>query len=339
MTIQEFKTQALETLKDSPTPALDVDVILQWALGLDRTHLLLERGRVLSGQELEKLDCAIQKRSTGFPVAYITGKKEFFGYDFFVSPDVLIPKPDTELLVELALTALREKQAAHPHQILQVLDMCSGSGCVGISIFKEFVGSEAFADEQEGGSFLAGGDGLDGGAFQAAGATRDPAGSRDAAATSPRFHFADISASALAVTRKNAEALIEKKYQDRLSFVQTNLFELINFKYDLIVTNPPYVPGREARDLLKDGRSEPLLALDGDVTEKGEASGTNDGLALIRRLIPQAVAHLNPRGVLLMETGEYNAEETARLFEAAGLRQVRIEKDLSGQLRDVYGVL
>lgn len=331
MTVQEFKTQAIQTLKDSPTSVLDVEVILQWALGLDRTHLLLERSRVLNESEFEQLNGAIQKRTTGFPVAYITGKKEFYGYDFFVTPDVLIPKPDTELLVELGIAALREKQSAHPRQILQVLDMCSGSGCVGISIFKEFCGTGSSRTED----------------ILAEGATPDPmvlsrdyeATKESASETVPRFHFADISSRALEITKKNAASLIAAPLHDRLSFVQTNLFEQINFKYDLIVTNPPYVPGIEARDLLKDGRSEPLLALDGDVDETGSPSGTNDGLALIRRLIPQAVAHLNPHGVLLMETGEYNAEETAYLFEEAGLRCVHIEKDLSGQMRDVCGVL
>ncbi len=303
MTLQDFKKQALTRLNSSPSPQLDVDVLLQWALNLDRTHLLLSRDKELSPDQMERLEKALNQRATGFPIAYITGKKEFFGYDFFVNPSVLIPKPDTELLVEQALDVMEDKQRAHPHQILQVLDMCSGSGCVGISLFKSFVEEREICSKD----------------------------------TVPRFHFADISSKALEITGKNAENLIDARYQSRFSFVQTNLFQQINFKYDVIVTNPPYVPAQEARDLLKDGRSEPLLALDGDVNEWGESSGSNDGLALIRRLIPQAVDHLNPQGFLLMETGEYNAEETAELFKEAGLKNVRIERDLSGQMRDVIG--
>ena len=121
-------------------------------------------------------------------------------------------------------------------------------------------------------------------------------------------------------------------------FVQSNLFENIPHSFDLIVTNPPYVPHAESLELLKDGRSEPLLALDGDVTENGEYAHTEDGLSLIRRLVPQCYEHLNRNGVLIMETGEYNAEETAELFKSAGFRTVRIEYDMNEMMRDVVGV-
>ena len=119
--------------------------------------------------------------------------------------------------------------------------------------------------------------------------------------------------------------------------MRSNLFERVPGQFDFIVTNPPYVPHTEAQALLRDGRSEPLLALDGDVTEDGGWSGTEDGLALIRRLVPDAYAHLVSGGMLLMETGGYNAEETAELFARAGFCDIRIERDLSGQMRDVIG--
>ena len=104
------------------------------------------------------------------------------------------------------------------------------------------------------------------------------------------------------------------------------------------MTNPPYVPHSESVELLKDGRSEPLLALDGDVDEYGEYDFTDDGLSLIRRLVPQCYEHLNRNGVLIMETGDYNAEETAELFKQAGFRNVRIEYDMNEMMRDVVGV-
>jgi release factor glutamine methyltransferase len=91
-------------------------------------------------------------------------------------------------------------------------------------------------------------------------------------------------------------------------------------------------------ELLKDGRSEPLPALDGDVNEAGESSGSDDGLALIRRLVPQCYQHLNRNGVLIMETGEYNAEATAELFKQAGFRNIHIEYDMNEMMRDVVGV-
>ena len=302
MTIKQAKSFGKSELKSSPTPELDTDVILQHIVGLDRTRLLLSRDLALTdGQETQFLS-SIEKRKTGFPVAYITGHKEFFGYDFFVTPDVLIPKPDTERLVELALDALEDKFRSAAEKCGQysefaasVCDMCAGSGCVGISMAKTLTGSRKL-----------------------------------------NMTFADISGNALAVAKENCARLLSYDYPVR--FILSNLFENVHQTFDLIVTNPPYVPHSEARELLKDGRSEPLLALDGDVTEKGDPSGTDDGLFLIRRLVPQCYDHLSRNGILIMETGEYNAEATAVLFEQAGFRNVRIEFDMNNMMRDVTGL-
>lgn len=311
MTIQEAKINGKNELTASPTAALDTEVLLQHITGYDKTHLLLHRDDELTAAQEERFCAALTKRKTGFPIAYITGHKEFFGYDFYVTPDVLIPKPDTELLVELALAAIEDKQAAHPGRGITVCDMCTGSGCVGISIH-----AEAQKRAQ-------------------AHLTTD--------ACTLATTLVDISEKALEVARTNASRLLAAPQPAtvpncELHFVQSNLFENIPHTFDLIATNPPYVPHTQARELLTDGRSEPLLALDGDVTETGEESGTDDGLFLIRRLIPQCYAHLAANGVLLMETGEYNAEEAAGLCEQAGFRNVHIERDISGQLRIVCGV-
>ncbi|MBP5283805.1 MAG: peptide chain release factor N(5)-glutamine methyltransferase [Treponema sp.] len=294
MKIQQAKLYGKKELTSSPTPELDTALLLQHITGFDRTHLLLNRDTELTAEQEEKFVSCIEKRKTGLPVAYITGHKEFFGRDFYVTQDVLIPKPDTELLVELALDALEDKFRSRPGIIPTVCDMCTGSGCVGISINAEC-------------------------------RTRN---------AEIKLTLADISEKALAVAGKNAERILGTNY----ALICTNLFEQIPQSFDLIVTNPPYVPHSQAIDLLKDGRSEPLLALDGDVTSDGASSGTDDGLALIRRLVPQCYEHLNRNGVLIMETGEYNAEETAGLFRQAGFRDVRIECDMNEMLRDVIGV-
>ena len=311
MTIQEAKLYGKINLPDSPTPELDTAVFLQHITGFDKTHLLLNRDFELSGEQESDFLAAIEKRKTGLPVAYITGHKEFFALDFLVTPDVLIPKPDTELLVELALDALEDKFRANPASIPTVCDMCTGSGCVGISINAELRMRNAEL----------------------------------------KMTFVDISEKALEVAKKNAQRLLwTREPSDQCpvphyelsimncAFVQSNLFENIPHTFDLIVTNPPYVPHSESLELLKDGRSEPLLALDGDVTENGEYARTEDGLSLIRRLLPQCYEHLNRNGVLIMETGEYNAQETAELFRLAGFRNVRIEYDMNEMMRDVVGV-
>lgn len=305
MTVQQAKLYGKSNLPDSPTPVLDTEVLLQHFTGFDKTHLLLNRDYELSPEQERVFLAAIEKRKTGLPIAYITGRKEFFALDFYVTPDVLIPKPDTELLVELALDALDDKFRSNPTAIPTVCDMCTGSGCVGLSIAKNMMQSNE---------------------------------------KSISITLADISEKALAVAKKNADRLLfadagsSQKTIAHCSFLISNLFENIPHTFDLIVTNPPYVPHEESLELLKDGRSEPLLALDGDVDEYGEYDFTNDGLSLIRRLVPQCYDHLNRNGVLIMETGEYNAEETAELFKSAGFRNVRIEYDMNEMMRDVFGV-
>ena len=311
MNILEAKKYGKAQLSFSPTPELDTAVILQHVTGFDRTKLLLKRDFSLSREQEQSFTAAIEKRKTGLPVAYITGQKEFFGFNFFVSPAVLIPKPDTELLVEQALNALglfyekMENADGSLKKIPEICDMCCGSGCVGLSVLKALAENDGISPENL-----------------------------------PKMTFADISEPALEICQKNARHLLDfdESLPARLRFIRSNLFENIpHYSFDFILTNPPYVPHSESLELLKDGRSEPLLALDGDVTAEGDFSGTEDGLFLIRRLIPQCFERLAPGGMLLMETGEYNARETALLFEKARLKNVLIKKDLNGMLRNVMG--
>ena len=248
----------------------------------------------------------------GVAVCPSSGHKEFYGYDFIVTPDVLIPKPDTEILVERAVDVILSMMDAHGENLLTVCDMCTGSGCIAIAVAKTLLEDERVPPEQL-----------------------------------PKFTLADISESALDIARRNAEVLLGQYgglVKSRFNFVRTNLFDAISeaIKYDVILSNPPYIPHTMVDELLRDGRSEPRLALDGDITLEGDralaADGSgkaaNDGLEIIRNLIPQAQAHLAPRGSILMETGEYNAEATAELAEVAGFN-TDIHRDLEGQLRVV----
>ena len=299
MNIAEAKLFAKEQLSSSPSPALDGEVLLSFITGLNKTQLLFEREKLLTEkQEVQFID-AVQKRKTGLPVAYITGHKEFFGYDFFVTPDVLIPKPDTEILVQKTIDSIEEKTKVK--ELISLCDMCTGSGCIAVSAVKAAFEKKILTDKNE-----------------------------------LLVVLADISENALNIARRNAENLCPGI---TFRFVRTNLFENIHGSFDIICTNPPYVPHDESVELLRDGRSEPLLALDGDVNLNGESTGENDGLGIIRNLIPQAAAHLNPHGKLLMETGEYNAEKAAQLLERHGFTDVKIERDLEGQLRVVEGRL
>ena len=286
ITIRNFKNLAIKELQGiSPSPELDVQVLLSHALKYDKTQLLLFAENHIPEDKLVWLNNAVSLRKTGLPVAYITGVKEFYGYDFFVTPDVLIPKPDTEVLVERAMELIIE--AAHP---LRILDMCTGSGCIGLSVMKTLYALEKVPVENL-----------------------------------PQMTMVDISEPALAIAKKNAAALLpDANILQRITFIQSDLFEKVDGEFDFILTNPPYVPSSMVDELLKDGRGEPRLALDGDV----------DGTSLIKKLITQSCKHLAQNGTILMETGEYNAQDTAEFAQKAGF-VTEIHRDLEGQLRVV----
>lgn len=298
MTIQQFKSQAIKTLSEtSPSATLDISVMLEFCLKQNKTWILMNNNTELTEEQLDWLNQGVEKRRQGLPIAYITGHKEFYGYDFEVSPAVLIPKPDTEILVEIAIDMILEKMEANPNRILTICDMCTGSGCIGISVLKNLSENYEIPNERL-----------------------------------PKITLVDISPDALEVAQINTERLLSSRQQERVRFVRSNLFEQVNYTFDFILTNPPYVPKKLTDELLQDGRSEPRLALDGDVTAFGESSSSEDGLELIRRLTPQIADHLAPLGRVIMETGEYNAEEAARLAQAVNIK-TELYRDLEGQLR------
>lgn len=300
MEIREFKSWAKKHLSSSPSAALDVSVLLEFFLGKDKTWILLHEKDELTAEQFSKLSDAVAARKTGLPIAYITGHKEFYGYDFFVTPDVLIPKPDTEILVESALTEILQKIQGEKNGISSICDICTGSGCVGLSVIKSLSGRNEISS-----------------------------------AKVPELTLSDISSAALSIAEKNAKNLLSKELFQKINLVKSDLFSAIPKRFDMILSNPPYIPSKMVDELLKDGRSEPRLALDGD--SYGTSHKSCDGLSIIRRLVPQCMEHLNEGGILIVEAGEYNAVETKTIFEKSGFSHVKIIKDLEGQARDVYG--
>ena len=319
MTIREARKEAVRLLSSadsskqvSPTPALDADCILCNILHTSRSSLLAHDEQNLSPSQYKAFCKALEKRQTGLPVAYITGHKEFFGFDFCVSPAVLIPKPDTELLVELSLDEIKTRAAgikestnggpgkcpgteqAHGGEPqLYIADVCTGSGCVILSILKTL--------EQKHTALL----------------------------QNIRLvcRASDISEAALYIARKNATRLLGGSAIEKPRFFCADLLgfglpagRVSENRYDIIVSNPPYVPSGVAVELLRDGRNEPLLALDGG----------KDGTDIIRRLITQSYRALKAGGVLLLETGEYNAADTRQALTKAGFSDIITFEDLSG---------
>lgn len=276
---------------ESPTPLLDFDCLLCNILKKTRSWLIAHDDFIISENDFSKLqnDCAL--RQTGLPVAYITNHKEFYGFDFYVDKNVLIPKPDTELLVEKTIEIITSKKK----DTFYFADICTGSGCVGLSIIKTIIENSDKAN-----IFLT---------------------------------ASDISEDALNVAIKNSQQLLSADViKKQITFSQSDLFNSIDKSFDLIVSNPPYVPAKVVDELLQDGRNEPRLALDGDI-----GTETN-GMTIISKLIPQAYDHLFSDGTLIIETGEYNAEQSAELMKKNNFTNIEIFKDLSGLLRVVKGV-
>lgn len=337
MTIREARKEGVRLLSSadsskqvSPTPALDADCILCNILHTNRSSLLAHDEQKLSPSQYKAFCKAVEKRQTGLPVAYIVGHKEFFGFDFIVTQDVLIPKSDTELLVELALDEIKKRvcvlkesanggtgkctgtaQAHGGKPQLYIADVCTGSGCVILSIIKTL--ENRFTEKAASADFFEN--------------------------VQPRAdlvcHASDISEKALRVARKNTARLLDGSAIEKPRVFCADLLgfcppagSVSENRYDIIVSNPPYVPSKTAAELLEDGRSEPLLALDGG----------KDGLDIIRRLVPQAFTALKKGGVFLVETGEYNAGETRSLMTKSGFIDIVTYNDLGGLPRVTRGV-
>jgi len=267
---------------------LDADILLAFLLNISRSHLLaiLDEDGSHIKYDFEKL---IEKRKQGLSIAYIIGRKEFYGLEFCVSPSVLIPKSDTEILVEKAILKVQslwnKKKDKKSKKEIRILDVFSGSGCIAIAIAKN-VQNIGIA----------------------------------------HYTLIDISKDALLIAKKNAYTLLPKNVWERFSFLHQDArkpFTQNNKKYDIIVANPPYVPTRCAKDLLSDGRGEPMLALDG-----GES-----GLCFFTSLAHNALSSLSKEGILFSEIGDDQQDEVTKIFSDAGFAKVRVHKDIAGKDR------
>ncbi|GMO13589.1 MAG: peptide chain release factor N(5)-glutamine methyltransferase [Treponemataceae bacterium] len=308
-TVAKIRKNAHILLPHSPSARLDIDCILSHILHTEKSALISHDERLLTRCEKRITAAALKKRNTGMPVAYIIGKKEFFGREFFVNKNVLIPKSDTELLVEtalslslplsLSLSNIAASDSGKP--LIRIADVCTGSGCVAISLLASLFS-----------------------------ASQDDAFSR----IEPQIDASDISRAALTVAKKNARALLPPHIQKRVRLVHADLLNFVpsaateNGGYDIIVSNPPYIPHAVARELLKDGRREPILAL----------SGGKHGTELIEQLVPQSFVALKSGGFLLVEIGENQEKIVQNLFSDAGFTDIIVHTDLSGAPRVLQGV-
>lgn len=275
MTLREALTLGKDLLQKANIEEYETDawLLLESACDCTRNDLYLRGDKPLTeGQETLYKEY-LGKRAKRIPVQHILGVQCFCGLDFIVTPDVLCPRLDTEVLIEEALKHIKPGSS--------ILDMCTGSGCIILSLLHY---------------------------------TKDCTGTA-----------ADLSRKALAVAMQNAE-----KLEKECTFIHSDLFENIEGRYDVIVSNPPYIATKEIEALSPEVRvHEPMMALD----------GMEDGLFFYRKIVSASMDYLNPEGWLMFEIGYNQGEQLSEMMKSAGYCDVKVIKDLAGLDRVVIGRL
>ena len=273
MNINSAIIHGAKVLKDNliKNPYLDSEILMTMAIEKDRKYILLNSKRNLDKEDLNTFQKLIKKRSIGKPIAYLSNKKFFWNSEFAVSDNILIPRPDTELVIEkiLDLTANKKK--------LSILEIGVGSGCILLSILKERK------------SFY--GTGI------------------------------DISKSCLKISKLNA---IKLKLTSKLKLFKSNVDKFNYGKYDLIISNPPYIKNFKLKYLEKDvAKFEPKLALDGGL----------DGLSAIRKVIKKSSELIKKNGRFVLEIGFDQKIKVISLLKKEGFYINSINKDLANNDR------
>jgi len=296
MTIRELQVEGTALLKAPcaaaciDTPALDAALLLAETLQVRREDLIARANDEVGEPDCGKYRALLARRRSGECIAYILGRKEFRGLDFAVNPKVLVPRPDTETLLEAALEYIDKfccgktcRNSSAGDGGLSVLDLCTGSGALAVSLKKER-------------PFLS-------------------------------VTASDISAGALETAALNAARLLTG--DSAVRFINSDIFENLPGRFDIIVSNPPYIPSGEIQNLAPEVQREPPLSLDGGA----------DGLALIRRIIAGGPRHLPPGGILLLEADPGQMPQIGELLATNGFTCVRLHKDLSGKDRVISAKL
>lgn len=292
------------------------ELLLRGIVDVTRAKFMTYPELHVTNIDTERFRDAIRRRSLGTPVQYILGRQEFYGREFIVTPEVLIPRPETEVLVEQVLSKMpalcRGTALSHRTAMLsgntrcaqgttvscpyssssqspvcsttgsfRILDLCTGSGCIGITLAAELPEARVVAT--------------------------------------------DISSQALGVAEQNA---LKLGVADRVEFRQGDLFAALQGdKFDVIVSNPPYIETATIPTLSKDVQNEPIGALDGGA----------DGLEFYRRIVDGLGQHLAPGGLLAVEIGHGQGEAVMQFFTQAGLIEVTLIRDLAGKERVLTG--
>ncbi len=310
--------QGLAQLREAHVPSytLAAELLLLHVLGRDRTWIYSHPEGKISSADADRYFALIARRKTGEPTQHLTGKQEFWGLEFEVSPDVLIPRPETEHVIEVALDrlAVRELRAGRKQTLtgegLQIADIGTGSGCIAIALAKELPGATIYATDISAAAL----------AVAQRNAKRH--------SVSERIHFIKsnlldgftargaANAGLSVVGAQHAAPLLGKDspHEPPVTSHQSPLF-------DLIASNPPYIGRREAATLMHEVRDhEPEIAL----------YGGEEGYELYADLIRQAAAHLKPGGLLVLELGHDSLPAVQPLLDAPAWTNVGVTNDLAG---------
>ena len=259
-----------------PEADLDARLLLEYVCHTSRNDLLVHGEQPVMPQAEEKYLHWIRQRAEHIPLQQLTGEQDFMGLTFSVNEHVLIPRQDTEILVEEVLKEL--------HDRMRILDMCTGSGCILLSLLH-------YSNDCEG-------------------------------------LGVDLSAEALEVAGQNVLKVLTPEKAEHAHFLQSDLFEKVEGKFEIIVSNPPYIASAEVEKLMPEVRDhEPRMALD----------GTEDGLLFYRRIIKEAGKHLVNSGMLFFEIGYDQGQAVSELMRAGGYREVQVVQDYAGLDRVVLG--
>lgn len=278
MTYRECYEQGCRTLQAAgiEEAALDARLLLEAVCGTNRNDLLVHGEQPVAPEAEEKYLNWIRQRAEHIPLQQLTGEQGFMGLTFSVNEHVLIPRQDTEILVEEVLKEL--------HDGMRVLDMCTGSGCILLSLLH-------YSNDCEG-------------------------------------LGVDLSAEALEVAGRNVLKVLTPEKAEHAHFLQSDLFEKVEGKFEIIVSNPPYIASAEVEKLMPEVRDhEPRMALD----------GTEDGLYFYRRIIEEAGKHLVSSGMLFFEIGYDQGQAVSELMRTEGYCEVQVVQDYAGLDRVVLG--
>ena len=273
MNYQTIINRAANILRNNSilNPYLDSEILLSNILHTTREKLLLNLEKQITLQERKKFDIVIEKRKKKEPLAYILSKKEFWNTNFIINNSVLIPRPDTEIMVQEALNYLKIDRK------YQILDIGTGSGCILISVIKERKTSKGIG--------------------------------------------IDVSKYAIHVAKNNAKI---QQLENRIKFIHSDIDKFYSIKYDLILSNPPYISRLNLKRLSEDIRNyEPILALDGG----------SDGYSKITNVVKKSSKLIKIKGKLILEIGFGQLSKSVKILKQHGFYINKVSKDLAGKSR------